>query len=101
MAVSPVLRLPRIRADRPAGLARTPSCLALNAPETSVLSLLRGLTAHRCLQRSHDLYALGPEAFAPGACRAWGSESALDERSSQNWTAEVDVQPATPSPTGS
>ena len=67
MAVTRVLRLLRILADRPAGLALTPLCLALNAPKTSVLSLLRGLTAHGYLQRSNDLYELGPEAFSLGA----------------------------------
>ncbi|ABE47111.1 transcriptional regulator, IclR family (plasmid) [Polaromonas sp. JS666] len=67
MAVTRVLRLLRILADRRAGLALTPLCLALNAPKTSVLSLLRGLTAHGYLQRSNDLYELGPEAFSLGA----------------------------------
>ena len=45
MAVTRVLRLLRILADHPAGLALTPLCLVLNAPKTSVLSLLHGLTA--------------------------------------------------------
>ena len=67
MAVTRVLRLLRILADHPAGLALTPLCLVLNAPKTSVLSLLRGLTAHGYLQRSNDLYELGPEAFSLGA----------------------------------
>ena len=67
MAVTRVLRLLRMVADHPAGLALTPLCLALNAPKTSVLSLLRGLTAHGYLQRSNDLYEPGPEAFSLGA----------------------------------
>jgi DNA-binding IclR family transcriptional regulator len=67
MAVTRVLRLLRILANRPVGLALTPLCVALNAPKTSVLSLLRGLTAHGYLHRSNDLYELGPEAFSLGA----------------------------------
>ena len=67
MAVTRVLRLLRILADHPAGLALTPLCVAMNAPKTSVLSLLRGLTAHGYLQRSNEVYGLGPESFSLGA----------------------------------
>lgn len=63
----PCAAAPPELADRPAGLALTPLCLALNAPKTSVLSLLRGLREHGYLQRSNDLYELGPEAFSLGA----------------------------------
>jgi DNA-binding IclR family transcriptional regulator len=67
MAVTRVLRLLRILADHPAGLALTPLCMVMNAPKTSVLSLLRGLTVHGYLQRSNGAYGLGPESFALGA----------------------------------
>jgi DNA-binding IclR family transcriptional regulator len=67
MAVTRVLRLLRILADHPAGLALTPLCMVMNAPKTSVLSLLRGLTVHGYLQRSNEAYGLGPESFALGA----------------------------------
>ena len=67
MAVTRVLRLLRILADHPAGLALTPLCMVMNAPKTSVLSLLRGLTAHGYLQRSNEVYGLGPESFSLGA----------------------------------
>ena len=67
MAVTRVLRLLRILADHPAGLALTPLGMVMNAPKTSVLSLLRGLTAHGYLQRSNEVYGLGPESFSLGA----------------------------------
>lgn len=67
MAVTRVLRLLRILADHPAGLALTPLCTTMKAPKTSVLSLLRGLTAHGYLERNHEAYNLGPEAFSLGA----------------------------------
>ena len=66
MAVARVLRLLRILADHPAGLALTPLCVAINAPKTSVLSLLRGLMAHGYLQHDDAIYGLGPESFSLG-----------------------------------
>ncbi|MBI2748800.1 MAG: IclR family transcriptional regulator [Burkholderiales bacterium] len=67
MAVTRVLRLLRILADHPDGLALTPLCVAMNAPKTSVLSLLRGLTEHGYLQHDNAIYRLGPESFSLGA----------------------------------
>ncbi len=67
MALTRVLRLLRLLADQPAGLALASLCVAMNAPKTSVLSLLRGLTAHGYLQRSGTAYRLGPESFSLGA----------------------------------
>ena len=67
MALTRVLQLLRILADHPAGLALTPLCVAMNAPKTSVLSLLRGLTAHSYLQHDDAIYRLGPESFSLGA----------------------------------
>lgn len=67
MALTRVLRLLRLLADHPAGLALTPLCVAMNAPKTSVLSLLRGLTAHAYLQHDDAIYRLGPESFSLGA----------------------------------
>jgi DNA-binding IclR family transcriptional regulator len=67
MALTRVLQLLRLLADAPAGLALAPLCVAMAAPKTSVLSLLRGLTAQGYLQRSDTVYQLGPEAFALGA----------------------------------
>jgi DNA-binding IclR family transcriptional regulator len=67
MALTRVLQLLRILADHPAGLALTPLCVAMNAPKTSVLSLLRGLTTHGYLQHDDTIYQLGPESFSLGA----------------------------------
>lgn len=67
MALTRVLRLLRLLADQPAGLALASLCVAMNAPKTSVLSLLRGLTAHGYLQRSGTVYRLGSESFSLGA----------------------------------
>ncbi len=67
MALTRVLQLLRLLADAPAGLALAPLCVAMNAPKTSVLSLLRGLTAQGYLQRSDTVYRLGPESFALGS----------------------------------
>lgn len=66
MALTRVLRLLRLLADQPGGLALAPLCVSMNAPKTSVLSLLRGLTAHGYLQRSDAVYRLGPESFSLG-----------------------------------
>ncbi|WP_232834381.1 IclR family transcriptional regulator [Rhodoferax ferrireducens] len=67
MALTRVLRLLQLLADQPAGMALASLCVAMNAPKTSVLSLLRGLTAHGYLQRSDTVYRLGPESFSLGA----------------------------------
>ena len=67
MALTRVLQLLRLLADQPAGLALTPLCVTMNAPKTSVLSLLRGLTAHSYLQHDDAIYRLGPESFSLGA----------------------------------
>lgn len=67
MALTRVLHLLRLLADRPGGLSLAQLSAALGAPKTSVLSLLRGLTAHCYLQRSDGLYRLGPESLALGA----------------------------------
>lgn len=67
MSVTRVLQLLRLLADQPGGLALAPLCVSMNAPKTSVLSLLRGLTAHGYLQRSDAVYRLGPESFSLGA----------------------------------
>lgn len=67
MALTRVLRLLRLLADHPAGLALTPLYVAMNAPKTSVLSLLRGLTAHGYLQHDDAIYRLGPASFSLGA----------------------------------
>ncbi len=67
MSVTRVLRLLQLVADQPGGLALAPLCVSMNAPKTSVLSLLRGLTAHGYLQRSDAVYRLGPESFSLGA----------------------------------
>ena len=57
-------------------MALAPLCVSMNAPKTSVLSLLRGLTAHGYLQRSDAVYRLGPESFSLGASLV--SASSLD-----------------------
>ncbi len=67
MSVTRVLQLLRLLADQPGGLALAPLCVSMNAPKTSVLSLLRGLTVHGYLQRSDAVYRLGPESFSLGA----------------------------------
>ena len=76
MSVTRVLQLLRLLADQPGGLALAPLCVSMNAPKTSVLSLLRGLTAHGYLQRSGAVYRLGPASFSLGA--ALVSASSLD-----------------------
>lgn len=67
MALTRGLHLLRLLADQPGGLSLAQLSAALQAPKTSVLSLLRGLTAHCYLQRSDGLYRLGPESLAMGA----------------------------------
>lgn len=67
MALTRVLHLLRLLAERPGGLSLAPLSAALEAPKTSVLSLLRGLTSHGYLQRSDGVYRLGPESLALGA----------------------------------
>ncbi|UUX97372.1 helix-turn-helix domain-containing protein [Aquabacterium sp. J223] len=67
MALTRVLHLLRLLAERPGGLSLAPLSAALDAPKTSVLSLLRGLTARGYLQRSDGVYRLGPESLSLGA----------------------------------
>ena len=67
MALTRVLHLLRLLADRPGGLSLAQLSAALEAPKTSVLSLLRGLTAHCYLQRRDGLYRLGPKSLTLGA----------------------------------
>ena len=67
MALTRVLQLLRLLADHPDGLALATLCVAMKAPKTSVLSLLRGLTAQGYLQRSDAVYTLGPGSFSLGA----------------------------------
>ncbi|HEV7912721.1 MAG TPA: helix-turn-helix domain-containing protein [Albitalea sp.] len=70
MALTRVLQLLRLLAERPGGLALAPLSVALQAPKTSVLSLLRGLTAHGYLERSDTVYRLGAESLALGTLLA-------------------------------
>jgi hypothetical protein len=67
MALTRVLHLLRLLAERPGGMALAPLSLALQSPKTSVLSLLRGLTARGYLLRGETGYRLGPESLALGA----------------------------------
>ncbi len=76
MSLTRVLQLLQLLADQPLGMALAPLCVSMNAPKTSVLSLLRGLTAHGYLQRSDAVYRLGPESFSLGASLV--SASSLD-----------------------
>ncbi|WP_096697592.1 IclR family transcriptional regulator [Polaromonas sp. AER18D-145] len=76
MSLTRVLRLLQLLADQPLGMALASLCVSMNAPKTSVLSLLRGLTAHGYLQRSDAVYRLGPESFSLGASLV--SASSLD-----------------------
>ncbi len=76
MSLTRVLQLLQLLADQPLGMALAPLCVSMNAPKTSVLSLLRGLTAHGYLQRSDAAYRLGPKSFSLGASLV--SASSLD-----------------------
>lgn len=76
MSLARVLQLLRLLADQPPGMALAELCVSMHAPKTSVLSLLRGLTAHGYLQRSGAVYRLGPASFSLGA--ALVSASSLD-----------------------
>ncbi|AEB84233.1 helix-turn-helix domain-containing protein [Alicycliphilus denitrificans] len=80
MALTRVLHLLRLLADRPGGLSLAQLSAALEAPKTSVLSLLRGLTAHCYLQRKDGLYRLGPESLAMGAQLVAARQSEAAER---------------------
>ncbi len=76
MSLTRVLQLLQLLADQPLGMALAPLCVSMNAPKTSVLSLLRGLTAHGYLQRNDAVYRLGPKSFSLGASLV--SASSLD-----------------------
>lgn len=76
MSLTRVLQLLQLLADQPPGMALAELCVLMHAPKTSVLSLLRGLTAHGYLQRSGAVYQLGPASFSLGA--ALVSASSLD-----------------------
>jgi DNA-binding IclR family transcriptional regulator len=80
MALTRVLHLLRLLAERPGGLSLAPLSAALDAPKTSVLSLLRGLTAHGYLQRSDGVYRLGPESLALGALLVAARQAEAPER---------------------
>lgn len=67
MALARVLRTLRLLADEPDGLTLAQLMVLLDAPKTSVHSLLRGLTAAGYLHRFDAVYRLGPEAFVLGA----------------------------------
>lgn len=76
MSLARVLQLLQLLAEQPPGMALAELCVSMHAPKTSVLSLLRGLTAHGYLQRSGAVYRLGPASFSLGA--ALVSASSLD-----------------------
>lgn len=76
MSLARVLQLLQLLAEQPQGMALAELCVSMHAPKTSVLSLLRGLTAHGYLQRSGTVYRLGPASFSLGA--ALVSASSLD-----------------------
>jgi len=67
MALARVLNALRLIAAEPDGLSLAQLTLLLDAPKTSVHSLLRGLAAAGYLQRHEVLYRLGPESFVLGA----------------------------------
>ena len=67
MALARVLRALRLLADEPDGLTLAQLMLQIDAPKTSVHSLLQGLTTEGYLQRQEALYRLGPESFVLGA----------------------------------
>ena len=58
MSLARVLRLLQLLAGQPPGMALAELCESMHAPKTSVLSLLRGLTAHGYLQRSGAVYRI-------------------------------------------
>jgi len=67
MALERVLRTLRLLADEPDGLTLSQLMAQIEAPKTSVHSLLRGLAAAAYVQRHDSLYRLGPESFVLGA----------------------------------
>jgi len=66
-ALKRVLRTLRLLADDPDGLTLSQLKAQIEAPKTSVHSLLQGLTAAGYLQRHDSLYRLGPASFVLGA----------------------------------
>jgi IclR family acetate operon transcriptional repressor len=67
MALERVLRTLRLLADEPDGLTLSQLMAQIEAPKTSVHSLLQGLAAAAYVQRHDSLYRLGPESFVLGA----------------------------------
>ncbi len=67
MALERVLRTLRLLADEPDGLTLSQLMAQIEAPKTSVHSLLHGLAAAAYVQRHDSLYRLGPESFVLGA----------------------------------
>lgn len=67
MALERVLRTLRLLADDPDGLTLSQLKEQLEAPKTSVHSLLQGLTAAGYVQRHDSLYRLGVQSFVLGA----------------------------------
>ena len=67
MALERVLRTLRLLADKPDGLTLSQLMAQIEAPKTSVHSLLQGLAAAAYVQRHDSLYRLGPESFVLGA----------------------------------
>ena len=67
MALERVLRTLRLLADEPDGLTLSQLMAQIEAPKTSVHSLLQGLAAADYVQRHDSLYRLGPESFVLGA----------------------------------
>ena len=67
MALERVLRTLRLLADEPDGLTLSQLMAQIDAPKTSVHSLLQGLAAAAYVQRHDSLYRLGPESFVLGA----------------------------------
>ncbi|MGB5857735.1 MAG: IclR family transcriptional regulator [Pseudomonas aeruginosa] len=67
MALERVLRTLRLLADDPDGLTLSQLKAQIEAPKTSVHSLLQGLTAAGYVQRHDSRYRLGPESLVLGA----------------------------------
>lgn len=67
MALERVLRTLRLLADDPDGRTLSQLMVQIEAPKTSVHSLLQGLTAAGYVQRHDSLYRLGPASFVLGA----------------------------------